>query len=230
MTKPVSTPNSDTKASPNWRQIEADYRAGVKSLRQIAEENGITHGAVNKRAKRDDWTRDLAAKIRAKADALVSKASVSTEESAAKLATEKQTVEAAATTQANVRISQRKDVERSRTLAMTLLTELEAQTTKPEVFAQIEQDLAERKAGEELTPAARARMSEGLAKALSLAGRIATFKALADALRTTIALEREAYGIDSRTKVDETDPITALLRGIGASALPIVSEDPAHKQ
>ena len=47
----------------DWEKIEGDYRAGVKTLREIAEERGITHGAINKRAKRDGWTRDLTAKI-----------------------------------------------------------------------------------------------------------------------------------------------------------------------
>lgn len=46
----------------NWAQIEADYRAGIKTLRQIAEENGTTHVSIMKRAKRDDWERDLTAR------------------------------------------------------------------------------------------------------------------------------------------------------------------------
>ena len=61
----------------DWEKIEGDYRAGVKTLREIAEERGITHGAINKRAKRDGWTRDLTAKIKAKAEELVSKSMVS---------------------------------------------------------------------------------------------------------------------------------------------------------
>lgn len=53
------------KKTPDWERIEADYRAGVLSLREIAAANGITEGAIRKRAKRDGWTRDLGAKIRA---------------------------------------------------------------------------------------------------------------------------------------------------------------------
>ena len=77
-----------SKAAPaDWERIELDYRAGVKTLRQIADEHGITHGAINKRAKRDGWERDLSDKIQRKPDALVSKAAVSTEVSkAAKVA------------------------------------------------------------------------------------------------------------------------------------------------
>lgn len=41
-------------ASPDWERIELDYRAGIKTLRQTAGEHGITHGAVNKRAKANE--------------------------------------------------------------------------------------------------------------------------------------------------------------------------------
>ena len=57
------TPDASTpaggKAAPDWERIELDYRAGIKSLRQIADEGGITEGAIRKRAKRDAWERDL---------------------------------------------------------------------------------------------------------------------------------------------------------------------------
>ena len=65
-------------SKPDWEAIESAYRAGVQSVREIAAQHGITHGAINKRAKRDGWERDLKAKIKAKADALVSKREVST--------------------------------------------------------------------------------------------------------------------------------------------------------
>jgi hypothetical protein len=58
----------------DWERIEGDYRAGLKTLRQIAGEHGITHTAVKKRADRDGWVRDLSAKIKARVDDLVSKA------------------------------------------------------------------------------------------------------------------------------------------------------------
>jgi len=64
-------------ATPDWEAIESAYRAGLMSIREIASQHGITHGAINKREKRDGWERDLKAKIKAKADALVSKCEVS---------------------------------------------------------------------------------------------------------------------------------------------------------
>lgn len=39
------------KPSVDWERVEADYCAGIKSLREIAKEHGVTDGAVRKRAK-----------------------------------------------------------------------------------------------------------------------------------------------------------------------------------
>jgi len=92
MAKP--TDNKTGRPDIDWERIEADYRAGLLSVREIAAEHGITHGAINKRAKRDSWTRDLGAKIKAKADALVSKEQVSKEVSTEAKVSERILVEA----------------------------------------------------------------------------------------------------------------------------------------
>ena len=51
----------------DWEKIELDYRAGIKTLRQIADEHGVAHSAISKRAKRDDWSRDLTARKESRA-------------------------------------------------------------------------------------------------------------------------------------------------------------------
>ncbi|WP_454723693.1 hypothetical protein [Delftia acidovorans] len=56
-----------------WERIEPDYSAGIKSLRQIAAEQGISEEAIRKRAKLDDWSRDLLERIQDKAEQLVRK-------------------------------------------------------------------------------------------------------------------------------------------------------------
>ncbi len=50
----------------DWEKVELDYRAGVKSLRVIAAENGLkSEGAIRKKAKENGWERgDLAKKVR----------------------------------------------------------------------------------------------------------------------------------------------------------------------
>jgi hypothetical protein len=42
----------------DWKGIERDYRAGVMSIREIAKWYGVSHTAINKRAKAEGWTRE----------------------------------------------------------------------------------------------------------------------------------------------------------------------------
>lgn len=51
----------------DWKLVEKDYRAGIRPLRDIAADNGISEGAIRKRAKKNEWSRDLTDRIRAKA-------------------------------------------------------------------------------------------------------------------------------------------------------------------
>jgi hypothetical protein len=111
---------------PDWIQIEVDYRAGIKTLRQIADEHGITHGAINKRAKRDEWTRDIASKIQAKADAKVSKAAVSSEVSKKLAVTEQVVIEANAELQYSIRMGHRSGLARLRDVKDQLLEHVES--------------------------------------------------------------------------------------------------------
>ena len=67
------------KRNVDWDAIERDYRAGVLSLREIGASQSVTEGAIRKRAKRDGWSRDLGARIQAKADDLVRKQLVRSE-------------------------------------------------------------------------------------------------------------------------------------------------------
>ncbi len=196
--------------TPDWAVIEADYRAGIKPLRQIAEENGITHGAINKRAKKQDWERSLAAKIKAKADALVSKAAVSTEVSTAQLVTEKAVVEANATMQYQIRMEHRADIKRSRSLFQNLLGELELTGSHAEEIEKLFEMVHEAPA--EDAPAAErqsyTRLCKMLNDVLSIPGRVDSGKKIVEMLKNLVALEREAFGIDDKSKGPSTGDIS----------------------
>lgn len=183
MTKP------NPKPAPDWERIEAGYRVGAKSLREIAAEHGVTEGAIRKRAKRDEWTRDLNVKVRAKADALVRKALVRSEVRK-ESATEKETVEVEAQVQSRIRLAHRGDITRMRALVLRLLAECEAEAADPGVFGELGEILR--------NPDERGqdRLNEAYQKAISLPVRIKGVKELADTLRVLVAMEREAYGID----------------------------------
>lgn len=108
----------------DWESIERDYRAGLLSVREIASAHGCTHGAINKRAKRDGWDRDLKAKIQARADALVSKKAVSTQVSTIGVDTEREIVESNALAIVAVRMNHRTDIRAASTLVAGIMGDL----------------------------------------------------------------------------------------------------------
>lgn len=186
---------------PDWAVIEAEYRAGIKPLRLIGEEQGISHAAITKRAKRDEWTRDLGARIQAKADALVSKAAVSNEVSKAKKVTEQAIVEANANVQYVVRMEHRADIKRSRALFQSLLGELETigVARGQELIDALIQSLEQLDASETEDAARRrqARNRKLLGEIQALPTRIDSAKRLTEMLERLVRLEREAFGISN---------------------------------
>lgn len=177
-------------ASPDWEAIESAYRAGLLSVREIASQQGVTHTAINKRAKRDGWERDLKAKIKAKADSLVSKREVSRLVSTEKAVSERQLIEASAEVIANVRMEHRGDIRRAREITNSLFDELGAECA----------DVASlRKLGElmiEPDENGRDKLNEIYHSIIAMPERVKSVKALSDALKNLIGLERQAYDID----------------------------------
>jgi hypothetical protein len=113
----------------DWEAVEREYRAGIRSLKDIGEEFGVSDAGILKRAKRDDWARDLQAKVRAKADALVSaalvSAEVSAEVSANRKIAEREVVEVEAKVQARIRLTHRSDIKALRERAARFANELD---------------------------------------------------------------------------------------------------------
>ncbi|MFD2232778.1 hypothetical protein [Phaeospirillum tilakii] len=52
------------KRSTDWEAIEREFRAGQLSVREIARQHGVTDTAVRKRAKVEQWDRDLSGQVR----------------------------------------------------------------------------------------------------------------------------------------------------------------------
>lgn len=200
----------------DWESIEADYRAGLLSTREIAAQHSISHTAINKRAKAEAWDRDLSAKIQAKAEALVSRRMVSIEVSRNPVS-EREIIEANAERIAQVRSDHRVDIGKARALATKLLAELEHQTDNGELYEGLA-ELLDGTAEED-----HRKRAEAFQRAMGLPSRTKTMKDLAETLRVLVALEREAYGLDTaafgdsgkkRTAADLTDEdLAAIVAG-----------------
>ena len=204
-----------TTKQPDWEAIERAYRAGLLSIREIASTQGITHGAINKRAKRDGWERNLKAKIQAKADALVSKRTVSTLVSTKQADTEREIIEVNAEVIANIRMAHRGDISRGRRLTNKLLDELEALTdeqgTIKELIAQLKD--ADRDDGDAMADVLALANKMG-----ALPSRTKTMKELAETLKTLVALERQAYDLDTKSGGNDADELSKMMDELSKEA------------
>ena len=183
---------TEQRNTPDWERIEADYRAGLMSLREIAKPHGITETAIRKRAKRDGWERDLGAKIRARAEAKLHRKEFVPLSEPAYRVSEREIIEANAERIAQVRGEHRADITRARNQAQALLAELEAQPDRRQRFAEL---------------LSTGRVDEAhamLSQLLDLPQNIKSLRELAETLKTLIGLEREAYGLDTAPGSDGT--------------------------
>ncbi|KJH75345.1 phage protein [Pseudomonas sp. ES3-33] len=200
---------------PDWERIEQLFRAGLLSVREIASACGVSHTAINKRSKTEGWDRDLNAKIKAKADSLVSKREVSTKVSTETLATERGIVEANAEVIADIRMAHRTDIGRSRRLANKLLDELEGLTDEQGTLKELIAQLKDSDDGD------GPEMSDVLAlagKMASLPSRTKTMKELAETLKTLVALERQAYDLDTKSGGNDADELSKLMDDLSKDA------------
>lgn len=175
------------RAQPDWERIEADYRAGIKTLREIGLEQGISHAAIAQKAKRSGWERDLREKIAAKAEALVTKAAVTS-----LVTNERAVVEANAEAVAGVAIRHREDFKALRDTAMAMLEDLIANGRHKEML----QKLTDILANSAETETERSQLYKMLATAAGVQGRIGSIKALAETITKLSDAERVAWKLD----------------------------------
>jgi chaperonin cofactor prefoldin len=190
------------KQAPDWERIEHLYRAGLLSVREIAAGCGVSHTAIQKKAKAGAWERDLKAKIAAKADALVAKAEVATLVATETLATERGIVDSNAQIIANIRIGHRTDIARYRRLASKLLDELEDLTDNRDLFDQVGELLA--------SPDDNGidKLNDLYRKVIDLPSRTKTLKELGETLKNLITLERQAYDVGTEQPQDDRSKLT----------------------
>lgn len=197
---------------PDWEAIESDYRAGVMSLREIASQHGISDTAIRKRAKKEGWSRDLAAKIQAKADDLVRRREVRTKVRTENATSERELIEANAEVIATVRMEHRGDIRRARTLANALFDELEAECADVEALRTLGQMMLDPDEN------GRDRLNELYHAIISMPERVKSMKALSETLKNLIGLERQAYSMDEGEKDKVVDALSDLMDSLSQGA------------
>ena len=183
----------------DYERIEAGWRAGIKSPGQLAAEYtketgvSVSHAAIINHFTKLGVPRDLKAKIKAKADAMVIqdmvRAKVKSKVTSATTKRDKEIIDVVAETVAEVRIVHRKDISRHRSLTVALLAELESQTGDITLFTNLAEILQDE------TADGSNKRNEIYNRVLSSPGRIDSLKKLSDTLKTLIGLERQAYDI-----------------------------------
>lgn len=181
----------------DYEHIEPGWRAGLKSPSQLAREYTeatgvqVSHAAIIKHFKRLGVPRDLSAKINAKAERMVTEAMVTGKVHTVTTKADATIIDTAALEVATIRVDHRKDIRRSRKLAMGLLAELEIQTVDIGLFEELG-ELLRREDDKGVD-----KLNDIYHKVISSGSRIGSMKSLAETLKTLVALEREAYGIMS---------------------------------
>ena len=206
----------------DWQRAEREYRAGIRPLRDIAADCGVSEGAIRKRAKRDDWTRNLSDRIQAKAADKVRKAEVrkaGTQERAIGAGTEKQIVEANAEIVAQADLINRKDVLMALDVSrgqMCELAELSDRNLAPDL-EWLRDAAAMGKLAAGMKPDAVAKAMGLFDYIVSLAGRVKLSKEIAAAHGVYIPMQRKILKLDDEADKGQTE-IDALLAKINAAA------------
>lgn len=193
--------SQEAKPKADWELIERYYRAGVLSLRQVANEGGVVESAIRKRAKRDGWVRNLNAKIQHRAAELVRKAAVRKQGAHQNSQSEKEIVEDNAQAVAIILIAQKGSIKRGHALFAKLLDELELTTANKALFEQLGK-LLDKTSESDSGRVRQDKLNEIYSKVIALPGRVDSAKKLVEMLEKLVRMEREAFGID---KEDSTE-------------------------
>jgi len=179
----------------DWKSIEPFYRTGILSLKEIGDQFGVSDAAIIKHARgaTPPWTRDLKARVMAKAQdkamALLVSAEVSDEKRVEQERLAAPVVEASADAIAGVRLRHRRMIERCQKLYDVLFAEMEEFVAHRQDFGTLAESL--RSSG-----GSDAKRSELVAKVIAFPETIKLLNDLAGCLSTLVAMERRLFRLD----------------------------------
>jgi hypothetical protein len=180
----------------NWSEIEADWRAGQISGREIAHNHGISETTLPRQAVARGWLRDLAGDVAAETKHLLMLDAAQSTHPAHHLHAcddSAEIIERAALKGADVVRSHRVDVKFAKDIVMDLFRELAAITAN---HAAMTADIMELTKND--TDGGKRRAE--LLKNIGLSVRAAGARDLAGALKHLTMLERQAWNLDAENE------------------------------
>lgn len=207
--------------------VGRDIRRGL-TMREASEKYGVSHVTIKRWADKFGWQKDLADQIQKRADAIVNEAeiaqkkvteqksnnecekvtdekvtepSISKNKAVSNMLTEKKIIDANAEIVAGVKLRHRSQIKRSMDLVAMLLEELEITTRDNDLFHQLGELM--RSADEKDVD----KLNDIYKKVMQLPTRVDSIKKLSEALKTLIAVEREAYGMKLAEDEKEIDNV-----------------------
>jgi hypothetical protein len=198
----------------DWEAIEPDWRAGVKTKKQMSVEYSVSRAAMDKHFSNIGVERDLTAQIKAKADAIVTRSQVTREVTPLSKVTVQEIIEVNAKIQSDIILAHRTDIPKKRELVAKLFAEVEALTDGGDIVEQMTLALGGGDM-EQLADAAR--------KVVSLPSRVKCAVDLMNGYKTVVGMERQAFGVDKELHNDK-DPLAQILDAVAARRNPLVEE------
>jgi hypothetical protein len=202
------------RKSVDRERLELDYRAGIKTFREMATDHGISAPRVKQIATEEKWTRDLTKRVKAAAEDKLNKTILNNKLNAGrKKASEKELVESISDDIVIIRLAHRSDIGSTRDLFRSLLTECKAETGTPELFESIAQ-LLDTSGPDQTGTWRQDKLNEIYKKVISTPGRIESAKKLTEMLEKLVKLERQAFGITDGE--DEKEGFDMVIKSLGA--------------
>jgi transposase-like protein len=199
----------------DWEAIERAYRAGKLSIREIAKNHDVSDTAIRKKATAGGWERDLSARV----DEKVRVALVRNELRTANPQTEEELVDQAAEQVVIVVRSHRKRINLQTVLVDVLTQQLIDVAGRRHDFEEaIEEETADDENG---------KRRSAMLKAVALPTHASTAVNLANAMKTLVGLERQAFNIKDES---DTTPnaLADLIKQVSGNGLPVVQDEPAE--
>jgi len=203
-----------TKIKADWEAVERDYRAGILTFAEMADKHKITKGRISQVAKKNDWGRDLSARIKSRAEEKLNNTRVNKKLNAKQKASDAEIIEAGAEVVFRIKERHQTSIPQKSALVAKLFAEIEGMTDGAELFETLQEALA----SDDATALATA-----VKKVTSLPQRIKGTTDLVSAYKTLIALERQAFGIDETGGGE--GGIDDLLKQIYQRNRPLVDDD-----